>query len=520
MSKSNIVELERALEALPRRYAGPGGIAGVVSNGEVIAARAWGYADLARHRPMHVSTRLPICSISKQFTCGVLLARLARFDDPEGGIARLLPRFKGPLPSAAELCNNQSGLRDYWALSVLLGASAGQTFGRDDAIRLFAGMESGHFAPGTRYSYSNGNYRLLAELIEAETGAPLEVHYRDLIWGPAGMETAVAAPDTRFPVDGVVGYEGDTARGFYPAVNGIYWTGDAGISASLTDMLAYESWIDEHRDDDDALYARMARPVTFRDGTPAAYGFGLARGKLGDFDTTGHSGALRGFRAHRLHVASRRLSVFVAFNHEADAHRAALDLARAAVGPPEPATLPADESWRGQWICPETGLICRIDAGETGAFLTFAGGVERLGPASDGSLQGPGVVITKSGSALRMLRKNENLVSHLEPLDYVETADAGDIAGRYECDELGAAMVIETADGGVYARFEGFLGAGPMELVSPAGPDTWTVATRRTLDAPAPGDWTLSIRRGAGGTVTGCVLGCWLARGLRYRKTS
>ncbi|MEO3388850.1 D-aminopeptidase [Mesorhizobium sp. CAU 1741] len=520
MIKPHTVKLERAIEALPLEYPGPGGVAGVVSDGEVITARAWGYADLAWHRQMLASTRLPICSISKQFTCGVLLARLASLDELEGGLGRLLPRFKEPLPSVAELCHNQSGLRDYWALSVLLGASAGHTFSRDDAIRLFEGMESGHFAPGTRYSYSNGNYRLLAELVEAETGSPLEAHYRDLIWGPAGMETAVAAPDTRFPVDEVIGYEGNAVCGFYPAVNGIYWTGDAGISASLTDMLAYESWIDRHRDDEGSLYARMTRPVTFKDGTPAAYGYGVARGKLEDMDTTGHGGALRGFSAYRLHIASRRLSVFVAFNHEADAQQAALRLARAALGLPEPRTTAADESWRGRWMCSETGLLCRIDAGETGAFLNFSSSVERLLPASDGSLHGPGVVVVRRGPALRMLRKNENLVCHLEPLESVETADAGEIAGRYVCDELGAAMVIEAADGGVYARFEGFLGAGPMELVRPAGPDMWTVATRRTLDAPAPGDWTLSVRRGTAGAVTGCVLGCWLARGLRYHKVA
>jgi D-aminopeptidase len=520
MSNLHTAELELALDALPRLYPGPGGTAGVVSEGRIIAAKAWGYADLARHRPMETGTRLPICSITKQFTCGVLISLFADPDRLDAGVARLLPRFKEALPSIEELCNNQSGLRDYWALTVLLGASAGQIFDREDAIRMFATMERSHFAPGTRYSYSNGNFRLLAEMIEAESGRSLECHYRDVIWKPAGMETAISAPDTRFPVDDVIGYEGNAASGFFPAANGIYWVGDAGISASLKDMLAYERWIDKYHDDADALYARLARPVKFRDGTPAAYGFGVAHGKLGDFDTTGHGGALRGFRAHRLHVASERLSVFVAFNHEADAHHAALHLGRAALGIPQLRTVAVDESWRGQWTCSETGLICRIDTGETGATLNFATGREKLTSASDGSLHGPITSMTRTGTTLTMSRPKENLVSHLMPLERVETADAIEIAGRYACDELDAAMIIETADCGVYLRFEGFLGVGPMELVSSAGPDTWTVTTRRTLDAPAPGEWTLSIRRGMSGAVAGCVLGCWLAHGLRYRKVS
>jgi CubicO group peptidase (beta-lactamase class C family) len=55
MSNLHAAELERALDALPRLYPGPGGTAGVVSEGKVIATRAWGYADLARHRPMKLT---------------------------------------------------------------------------------------------------------------------------------------------------------------------------------------------------------------------------------------------------------------------------------------------------------------------------------------------------------------------------------------------------------------------------------------------------------------------------------
>jgi len=100
------------------------------------------------------------------------------------------------------------------------------------------------------------------------------------------------------------------------------------------------------------------------------------------------------------------------------------------------------------------------------------------------------------------------------------TADATEIAGRYESTELEAAMIIEARDRGVYASFEGMLGTGRMERVHPASPDIWLVATRRSMDAPAPGDWTLHLSRDADGGVDGAVLGCWLARGVVYRKTA
>lgn len=259
MTKLNLAALETALDALPKRFPGPGGVAGVMKDGKVIAARAWGYKDLDAAAPMTAQTRLPICSISKQFTCQVLLATLGDPARLDGRVAQFLPEFTGPLPTARQLCDNQSGLRDYWALTVLQGGKAEQQFRREDALPLVARMKTGHFPPGTAYSYCNCNYRILSEMIETETGTALADLYRQHVFGPAGMRTAVLTSDTRHPEDGVVGYEGNDASGSFPAENGVFWIGDAGISASLEDMLAYEGWIDATRDDENSSIAAFRR---------------------------------------------------------------------------------------------------------------------------------------------------------------------------------------------------------------------------------------------------------------------
>ena len=79
-------------------------------------------------------------------------------------------------------------------------------------------------------------------------------------------------------------------------------------------------------------------------------------------------------------------------------------------------------------------------------------------------------------------------------------------------------MQVEARDGGVHARFTGVMGTGRFERLVPAGKDVWLLATRRSLDAPAPGDWTVIVRRDAAGDVTGLTVGCWLARALDYRR--
>jgi D-aminopeptidase len=83
------------------------------------------------------------------------------------------------------------------------------------------------------------------------------------------------AADTRALPDGTEGYEGAPATGFRGAENNIFWTGDAGLGASLDDMIAWERHGSTPRATTRAsLYARLTAPVAFVDGAPANYGFG------------------------------------------------------------------------------------------------------------------------------------------------------------------------------------------------------------------------------------------------------
>jgi D-aminopeptidase len=43
--------LDRVLDALPHRYAGPGGAVAVVRDGELLDWRAWGWANAERRIP-------------------------------------------------------------------------------------------------------------------------------------------------------------------------------------------------------------------------------------------------------------------------------------------------------------------------------------------------------------------------------------------------------------------------------------------------------------------------------------
>ncbi len=383
--------LDRALATLPRAYPGPGGAVAVLRNGETLVRHTWGWANAERRIAFTPRTLFRMCSITKQFTCAAVLDA---FPDPsvlDADVRARLPNLQQPAPGALHLCHNQSGLRDYWAVAMLHGAPAESPFGDTEAARVIGSTRTLHFTPGTRYSYVNQNFRLLSDILQQRTGRGFAELLRTRVFDPAGMPGALLAADTSAMPDGTQGYEGTATTGFRVAENRILWTGDAGLGASLDDMIAWEHHIDATRDDPEALYSRLGAPVSFADGTPATYGFGLGRGAELGRRVTGHGGGLRGWRSHRLYVPTERISVVVMFNHLSDAHAAAVELLAAVLDhhQPPPVPVPATTQapdWLGAYIEPETGLSARIDMAPPGQVrLRYGPMADRLDLRTDGS---------------------------------------------------------------------------------------------------------------------------------------
>jgi D-aminopeptidase len=514
--------VEQVAAALPQAFPGPGGAVAVLKDGEVILRHAWGYANSELRIPFSPKSLFRICSISKQFTCALALDAFPDLSDLDAEIEARLPNLKEPPPKAIDLAHNQSGLRDYWAVAMLHGAPAELPFGELEARRVIAGSRSLQFTPGSHYSYCNQNFRLLGDAVSRRLDRPFADLLRERIFEPADMGGAFLAADTRALPDGSEGYEGDVASGFRPARNNLIWTGDAGIGACLDDMIAWERVADAGRNDPHSVYGRLSQPVTFADGAPAAYGFGLSRLQKFGRSMTGHGGALRGWRSNRFYSPADRISVVVMFNHLSDAGSAALQLMAAAIGEaasPNIGGVPLPEQMTGAWIEPRTGLSVRLRREtDTCLHVRFGHhGPEVLTSQSDGSATDGDTRLQWRDGALWMDRAKENLRSRLVPLAPA-AANVEGCAGRYRCEELDAE--ISVTDGGhvLYGGFSGFLGQSRMELLEPIGPDVWALPCPRALDHTPPGDWTLVFNRTAGSKATSIILGCWLARGLIYQR--
>ena len=57
-----------------------------------------------------------------------------------------------------------------------------------------------------------------------------------------------------------------------------------------------------------------------------------------------------------------------------------------------------------------------------------------------------------------------------------------------------------------------------MMPIHPVADDIWILPSKRALDAPAPGNWTIRVERDGSGAVSALRVGSWLARDIRYAR--
>lgn len=532
-------DVETALQSVEETYRGPGGCVAVVHSDGHVARRVWGFADMEKRIPMTSQVQIPICSISKQMVCLALVdvmrnptpAMVARGSDAEeqlnAELRELLPQLanvQGGPPTMAHLHSMQSGIRDYWAMtSPLWGARPDDPFSLAlDAPRAIQRTNSLQFEAGTETSYSNVNFYILARALEKVSGQGLGQLLVERVFIRAGMATASLCPNTVGPPHPIVGYEGDEKRGYIAAVNRIEWSGDAGIVASLEDMVAYEQWLHNSWADEKSIYRSVTEPPKFKDGSPAYYAFGLGHGETAGKQWIGHGGALRGFRLQRLHVPSENVSVVAMFNHEGDSGSAAESVVKKLFKFEEPAGQ-CEKSvleWTGSFLDEETQLLLKARPGDAGEVLITYLGEEKVVLTSPTKAESRRMLASIEKDTLHIRRTREN--KHLRGRRIKEGSNNlsnSDYVGIYQCSDADSTFICNGNSALMYGAFNGYLGKGPVHLMKYVGEDIFLLACPRGLDAPAPGDWTIVFQRDGSGKVVGATIGCQLARKLKFERS-
>lgn len=161
----------------------------VVSKGEILENKGFGYANIEHAIPNSKSTKYRIGSLSKAFTA---FAIFQLHDREKLNINDMIGKYMGNYPGGENISiyhclTNTSGIPnytsfpDFWSNTMRLPTSLNQlidTF-KDQPL---------NFKPGEQFEYSNSGYAILTAIIEKVTGISYSDYMREEIFNPLGMK--------------------------------------------------------------------------------------------------------------------------------------------------------------------------------------------------------------------------------------------------------------------------------------------------------------------------------------------
>lgn len=165
-----------------------GGI--LVAKGEsVIYEEYKGYKNFQTKEPLDANSSMHIASASKNFAAAAIL-RLVQEErlNLDDSVFKFFPNFPYAGVTVRMLLNHRSGLPNYVHYLETMGWNRNQYATNQDVLNsLYTMHPRPEFKAGTRFSYSNTNFVLLALIVEKLTAMPYPDYLKKNFFEPFGM---------------------------------------------------------------------------------------------------------------------------------------------------------------------------------------------------------------------------------------------------------------------------------------------------------------------------------------------
>jgi CubicO group peptidase (beta-lactamase class C family) len=310
---------DRSIDSLMAPYArvdGPGASLLVIRDGRVTYMKSYGLADVENHQLVAPETNFRLASLSKEFTATAIMLLVAdgklRYDDAITTVLPGLPSFANGV-TVRHLLNHTSGLPDYEGF-----VPNGQTVQvhDGDVPALIAKATAPKFPTGTRFSYSNTGYALLALIVERKSGQRYADFLHDRIFAPLAMTGTVAYEDGRSVVaHRAYGYSINSAgvrRTDQSSTSAVL--GDGGIYTSVVDLAKWDHALEQHTLVSAEAQQLAWTPPVLGGGQTTEYGFGWFIDKDHGTMRTRHNGESRGFTNGIIRYPEKHITVVILSN--------------------------------------------------------------------------------------------------------------------------------------------------------------------------------------------------------------
>lgn len=318
---------------------GAGGQLVVVHKGETVYEQCYCYEDAQTKEPITPDSLFLVASVSKQITAmSIMILHDRGILNIDDDIRKYLPdvvKFPETV-TISHMLHHTSGIRECYELTALMDKPEGFVLTVPAVVELLSRQTKLNFEPGTRFSYCNSGYVLLAVIVERLTGMTLHEFAQENIFKPLGMECSC------FPgclSDGgphrVAGHDDDGTS--YSAVRAVSRTyGSGGLVTKCRDMVKF---MPQYVNPTLVSKATMERYLTIpplADGTVTNYACGVRINELLGHKYYHHGGVTGGLRAFTVIFPDDELVIAVFTNtYNIPIETAGRDIARIVLGLPE-----------------------------------------------------------------------------------------------------------------------------------------------------------------------------------------
>ena len=182
---------------------------------------------------------------------------------------------------------------------------------RDDVMNRFVGLsKSLNFPPGSKYSYSNTNYTIAAEIVKKVSGMSLSAFCKQYIFDPLGM-TKTQIIDTHGTIvqDRAYGYRVPTPPlGWEIRMPNYDLIGPTNLQTTVDDLMRWDANFDTMTVGGATALTEMQTPGL------GDYGLGLFIAQRGGIYVVEHDGRDAGYRSHLICFPDRKLSIALLCN--------------------------------------------------------------------------------------------------------------------------------------------------------------------------------------------------------------
>ncbi|RLD68311.1 MAG: hypothetical protein DRI98_12010, partial [Bacteroidetes bacterium] len=272
----------------------PGGVVGVIKNGEVVFSKAYGLANLSHSIPYEVNTPTNIGSVSKQFTAMAILlleqqGKLSLDDDVRKHIPEL-PDL-GQVVTIHNMLNHTNGFREVYNLMPMTGWKGEDMLRREEIIEMLKRQEELQNAPGEEYNYNNSAFILLAEIVERISGQTFPEYMEANVFAPLGMTSSLVRPNPAVIIPGASqGYVRDSL-GYHEAGDLYAAYGAGGIYTTVEDFSKWMGNFSKPLLGGIELVNRLVTVDTLNNGDTMSYALGIGVDEFRGLTSYSHGGA-------------------------------------------------------------------------------------------------------------------------------------------------------------------------------------------------------------------------------------